>query len=137
MTRHSIEAILLFLYEVAVISRFGEGEVIHRIYIITVDRKQFHQSLSLHLSPIIKYYYYPVCFTVSPLLIETDHITANLFLFITMIKKPNLQINTDFFEDSLNGLHIPEAIKVTQSIDTQTFIKQGLNDDEDLAQLKL
>lgn len=54
-----------------------------------------------------------------------------------MIKKPNLQINTEFFEDSLIGLQIPEAIKVTHSIDTQTFIKEGLNDDEDLAHLKL
>jgi hypothetical protein len=54
-----------------------------------------------------------------------------------MIKKPNLQINTEFFEDSLSGLQIPEAIKVTHSIDTQTFIKEGLNDDEDLAHLKL
>ena len=57
------------------------------------------------------------------LLIEADHIIAILFLFITMIKKPNLQINTEFFEDSLSGLQIPEAIKVTHSIDTQTFIK--------------
>jgi hypothetical protein len=40
-----------------------------------------------------------------------------------MIKKPDLRIDTEFFDDNLNGLIIPEAIRVTQSIDTQTFIK--------------
>lgn len=40
-----------------------------------------------------------------------------------MIKKPDLRIDTDFFDDSLNGLNIPEAIRVTKSIDTLTFIK--------------
>jgi hypothetical protein len=46
-----------------------------------------------------------------------------------MIKKPDLRIDTEFFDDNLNGLHIPEAIRVTQSGNTQTFIKEGLNDE--------
>jgi hypothetical protein len=71
-------------------------------------RKNIHQPLLLFL--LAK-------------LIETEYIIAILFWFITMIKKPNLQINTEFFEDSLSGLQIPEAIKITHSIDTQTFIK--------------
>ncbi len=39
ITMHRIEAILLFLSAVGENYRFGEGEVIYRIYIITVDRK--------------------------------------------------------------------------------------------------
>lgn len=50
---------------------------------------------------------------------------------INKMKKPDLRIDTEFFDDNLNGLSIPEAIRVTQSIDTQTFIKEGLSDDSD------
>jgi hypothetical protein len=46
-----------------------------------------------------------------------------------MIRKPDLRIDTEFFDDNLNSFNIPEAIKVTQAIDTQTFIKEGLNED--------
>lgn len=53
----------------------------------------------------------------------------NYDLLIQMIKKPDLRIDTEFFDDNLNDLNIPEAIKVTQSIDTQNFIKEGLNDE--------
>lgn len=47
------------------------------------------------------------------------------------MKKPDLRIDTEFFDDNLNGLSIPEAIRVTQSLDTQTFIKEDLSDDSD------
>jgi len=58
-----------------------------------------------------------------------DYIDLSNMIYWTMIKKPDLRIDTEFFDDNLNGIHIPEAIRVTQSIDTQTFIKEGLNDE--------
>lgn len=35
-----------------------------------------------------------------------------------MFKRKELLINTDFFDDQFDGLQIPEAFKITHSVET-------------------